>query len=258
MIRTKETRVGNSTRDRSMRGIGILPAIPLLFVLALILSSCGLGGALSVAAPTSRVLFIGNSFTFFNDGVDQVVKGLDPSIAVERQAVGGYSLQDHWNDGHALIAIRAQKWNFVVLQEQSQLPVTTQAQFIQYVGRFSKEIKANGAQPILFMTWQRPDSVQSGVTTHNLAYAYWAAGNQTGATVAPAGLAFSLALQKKPDLALAAQDGHPTLAGTYLAGCVLYATMFGKSPVGNPYAPASLSTNDRDFLQRVAAEIMGY
>ncbi len=155
-------------------------------------------------------------------------------------------------------AIKGQQWNFVVLQEQSQLPVTAQTQFIQYASKFSNEIKAVGAQPILFMTWQRPDSVQFGVTTHNLAYAYWAAGNQAGAKVAPVGLAFSLALEKKPGLALYVEDGHPTVAGTYLAGCVLYATMFGKSPVGINYAPAGMPQEDRDFLQQVAAEIMGY
>ena len=104
------------------------------------------------------------------------------------------------------------------------------------------------------MTWERPDSVQYGVTTQSLATSYYAAGNRFGVKVAPVGLAFALALQERPELALYASDGHPTVRGTYLAACVFYATLFGKSPVGITYAPSGIPAQDRDFLQKVAAQ----
>ena len=53
------------------------------------------------------------------------------------------------------------------------------------------------------------------------------------------------------------QDGHPTVNGTYLAACVLYGTIFGRSPVGNPYSDRSLSAETRAYLQRIAAEGLG-
>jgi hypothetical protein len=108
------------------------------------------------------------------------------------------------------------------------------------------------------MTWERPDSIEYGVSTRNLANAYYEAGNRLGAKVAPAGVAFASALRERPDLMLYVQDGHPTIQGTYLAGCVLYASMLGKSPVGISYAPSGISREDRDFLQRIAAQTMGY
>jgi hypothetical protein len=105
------------------------------------------------------------------------------------------------------------------------------------------------------MTWDRPDSVEYGVTTAGLAQAYEAVGAALGAKVAPAGLALAEALRKRPDLVLTSQDGHPTLAGTYLAACVLHGVIYGRSPEGDPYGP--LAAADNAFLQQVAARTLG-
>src|SRR5262249_25561530 len=44
---------------------------------------------------------------------------------------------------------------------------------------------------------------------------------------------FAKALQRRPELNLYAADRrHPTLAGTYLAACMVYASLLKKSPVG--------------------------
>jgi hypothetical protein len=72
------------------------------------------------------------------------------------------------------------------------------------------------------------------------------------------GLAFARALQERPELALNVQDGHPTVQGTYLAACVIYATIFAKTPFGIHYSLSGISQDERDFLQRIAAESTGY
>ena len=46
--------------------------------------------------------------------------------------------------------------------------------------------------------------------------------------------------------------GHPTPAGSYLAACVLFKTIFERSPVGLPYAPRGVDAAARDHLQRIA------
>jgi len=59
---------------------------------------------------------------------------------------------------------------------------------------------------------------------------------------------------RKPDLELYAQDKrHPSLAGTYLAACTVYASLLGKSPVGNAYT-AGLPADIAAHLQQVAWE----
>ncbi len=222
--------------------------------LVLLVCAIGLGLASCGGKPATRVLFIGNSFTFFNGGIPAQLAGLAPSTRTSCIASGGYTLQMHWNGGSAPQTIRGGHWTYVVLQEQSQLPVLDPALFRQYVTRFNQVIEASGARTVLLMTWQRPDSAAEGVTTANLAAAYRAVGADLGVKVAPAGLAFASALAERPDLILCGPDGHPTMDGTYLAACVVYATIFGRSPVGIAYADKSISPELRVFFQRIAEE----
>jgi len=82
--------------------------------------------------PSTRILLIGNSYTFINGGLDKQLKGLAPSAETECIAIGGYRLENHWNNGNALRRIRETKWDYVVLQEQSQIPVINQKQFYDF------------------------------------------------------------------------------------------------------------------------------
>lgn len=208
--------------------------------------------------PSTRVLFIGNSYTFVNGGLDKQLQGLAPSTETERIAFGGYTLEKHWNDGNAIQRIREGNWDYVILQEQSQIPVINQKGFYDFARKFDEEIRRSGAKTILLMTWERPDSRTFGVTTANLAAAYASLGKELRAKVAPAGLAFERSLRDKPDIALYVQDGHPTVEGTYLAACVLYRTIFELSPVGNPYSEKNISAETRTYLQQIAADSSGF
>lgn len=224
---------------------------------ALILAACSLGPG-RASSPSARVLFIGNSYTFYNKGVDHELKGLAPTAIATSVAKPGYSLEDHWNDGEAVSVIQDGPWDFVVLQEQSQRPALDQASFYNFARALDAEIRNSGAQTILMMTWERPDSVSAGVTTTNLAIAYDQVGRELGVKVAPVGLAFARSRIQRPDLRLYSDDGHPTAYGTYLAACVLYGTVFGESPLGNPYVSSGITPSDAAFLQQTAAETLGY
>jgi hypothetical protein len=110
--------------------------------------------------------------------------------------------------------------------------------------------------------------------TEDVAAAYGKSGQELGVKVAPVALAFRRSLQEQPDLKLyAADSAHPSWGGLYLQGCVLYATIFERSPVGLTYrgsgaAPDEwealtrmllsedcvLSEEDAAFLQRIAWE----
>jgi len=207
--------------------------------------------------PTTRILFIGNSYTSYNGGLDKQLKGLAPSAETECIAIGGYTLESHWNDSNTVRVIREGKWDYVVLQEQSQIPVINQKKFYNFARQFDGEIRRNGAKTILLMTWERPDSKQLGVTTDNLVAAYTSIGKELDVKVAPAGLAFARAIRDKPELTLYNQDGHPTVEGTYLAACVLYQIIFENSPVGNSYSEKSIPDEMRAYLQGIAVENSG-
>ena len=218
----------------------------LAICLGLTLLLCGpLAGAASV-------LFIGNSFTYFNDGLDRTLTELAPGTVTAKVVAGGYTLEQHWNNGATQSKLHERRWDFVVLQEQSQTPVIDTRKYYEYAAKFDAEIRRNGGRTVLLMTWERPDSVQYGVTTSGLAAAVNGLGTQLGVAVAPAGLAFARSLRERAGLALYVNDGHPTPAGSYLAACVLFKTIFERSPVGLSYAPRGVDAAARDHLQRIA------
>src|SRR5271169_3959760 len=78
------------------------------------------------AAPSLRILFIGNSYTYFNN-LPEIFSRLamagQPGLSVETTAitVGGSTLAQHRQRGAAQKAIREGHWDYVVLQEQSAL-----------------------------------------------------------------------------------------------------------------------------------------
>jgi hypothetical protein len=240
---------------RGRRAAGAtLRAAPRLIVLCVALYAlivlCGACGS----RPATRVLFIGNSFTSYNSGLDTLLAGLAPSCATASFDQGGLTLEQHWDDAAELHSIATGHWDYVVLQDQSQSPVINATEFRRYAMLFDHAIARSGAKTVLLMTWQRPDSASEGVTTANLSAAYRAAGAALGAKVAPAGEAFAEAQLERPDLVLNNPDGHPTRLGSYLAACVVYDTIFGHSSVGITYADPGMSAELRTFLQRVADE----
>lgn len=225
-----------------------------LFLFVILISSCTSIGGPDI--PSKKILFIGNSYTDFNKGLDYQLLKFAPGSNAERISPGGYTLQNHWEDANTLEIIRSGNWDVVVLQEQSQTPVTGYKVFAEYAKKLDAEIKAAGAETILFMTWERPDSVQYGVTTQALSNNYTFLGQQLGIKVAPVGLAFAKARQERPDLLLYSEDGHPTPQGTYLATAVFYGVIYDQNPVGIRYA-SDLSDEDALFLQTIAAQTLG-
>jgi hypothetical protein len=177
------------------------------------------------------VLFVGNSFTARND-----VPGLIARLAAVRGktlghrliSAGGASLRMHWNRGEVREAIAAGRYAYVVLQEQSTLPVKNAARMRENVLLFDDVIKASGARTALYMTWARAHEPQN---QRVIADAYPSVGSEIGATVVPVGLAWQRFLSEHRSPALHDKDrSHPTLAGSYLAACVFYSVLFGESP----------------------------
>jgi hypothetical protein len=181
----------------------------------------------------ARVLFIGNSFTARNDLPGMLAAlaadALEP-LRVETQLIhaGGASLRRHWNAGIAQRAIRDQRWDHVVLQEQSTLPVKNAARYHESVRLFAPLIEEHGARTALYLNWARQGEPQAP-----LSQAVTAIAQEIGATVVPAGPAWMRALRSDPGLVLYASDGsHPTPAGSYLAACMFLARLFDREPCG--------------------------
>ena len=128
---------------------------------ALILAGgLGLPGPAAAANPRAaplRILFIGNSFTYFNDlpaMLEELAKaGGQPVLSWKGVLIPGASLEDQWKAGEARRAINREKWDYVVLQQGPSASPEGREMLLGYAGRFAKEIRAAGGRPAIFMVW---------------------------------------------------------------------------------------------------------
>lgn len=210
-------------------------------------------------ARAVRVLFIGNSYTSAN-GLPSVVARLAetaPSpvrLEVGLHTPGGQTWEGHDADP-ALDELIGRGWDYVVLQDQSQQPWWGPPTDVKpALLSLDEKIRAASAQTVLFMTWAREgDSFSQDMLVDSY---YEFGGEAIGARVAPVGRAWERAL-RDPSTTLHAADGsHPNVRGTYLAACVLYATLTGHSPMGLGDGGLDVSERDAEALQRVARETM--
>lgn len=154
---------------------------------------------------------------------------------------GGASLRRHWNGGRAAAAIAQGGWDYVVLQEQSTLPVKNRARYHENVRLFDSTIKSIGARTVLYLTWARANALH---TQDAIDSAVYDIAHETGAMVVPVGIAWRSVTGTHPEIALYLPDGsHPTAAGAYLSACVFVSTMFRASAAELP-VPRRLELDD--------------
>jgi hypothetical protein len=184
-----------------------------------------------------KVLFIGNSLTFYND-LPEMVRYMGehavPPLPMDVDSItmAGATLKRHWEKGEALKSIREGGWDCVVLQGQSLEAVADQEGFFAHVRLFDAEIRKGGAKTLLYMTWalQRAPQDQQRLTD-----AYRRIGGEIGARVVPVGVARESLLELRPEAPIYHRDGkHPTPQGSYLAACLFHAMLSGQSPEGLP------------------------
>ena len=218
------------------------------------------------APACTRVLFIGNSYTTVND-LPGVFAGLARSgghrVETKSAAVDGWTLANHADSAATASALAAGGWHIVVLQEQSQIPAIEefrQTQMYPAARRLISSIRNQGARPLFYLTWGRSDGwPETGMPTYASMQSaiddgYLAIAADQRVAIAPVGDAWATLVTRGGGPPLWQQDGsHPSEAGTYLAACVFYATIFRESPKGLAYH-GSLTAEVAAMIQSVAAE----
>jgi hypothetical protein len=217
---------------------------------------CALVALLLWLAPAQppapiRVLFIGNSLTYFND-LPAMVAALGRSsgtpIAYETVAVPDFSLEDHWNQGDARRAIGRGGWTWVVLQQGPSALAASRVLLVQYAKRFDREIQRAGARTAMYMVW--PSRARRGDFA-GVSRSYAAAAAELGATLLPVGDAWQEAWAIDPRLALYGRDGlHPSPMGSWLGALVIYRQLTGREAPAEPVSVAS--SVEAEQLRRAA------
>ncbi len=207
-----------------------------------------------VQKKTLKVLFIGNSYTFFNElpkMISLMSRGAKRKVIYEMIAPGGCTLQKHWENKKTLEKIQKGKWDYVVLQEQSMMPIVGPRVTLKYAKLLGAEIKKVGATPMFFLTWARQNKPETQAALNKT---YLEAAAATDGVVAPVGIAWASALKQIPGLKLHTDDkSHPNAAGSYLAACIFYTSLFKASPI-NLTRPNQVPIGVATRLQKVALE----
>jgi len=224
---------------------------------------------------TLNVLFLGNSYTASNN-LPSLFENLSESgnkqVEVGTNAPGGYWLEYHSSDLTSLSMINRGLWDYVVLQEQSQVPTI---EYYRYNSMYPSAIVLDSVihacndsvSTLFFMTWGRKYGGQQTINGYSspvfedffhmqdsLSAAYNEIAGMLSAMVAPVGNAWATAITMDSTTHLWTLDNsHPTLEGSYLAACVFFTTIFDETPVGLPYT-AGLSEEDALFLQSAAEQ----
>jgi hypothetical protein len=260
--------------------------VPFVILTAVVAATIGSTDLLAQTRPKVTTLgpdfpkteiFIGNSFFYYNNSMHSHVLALeraaDPahkndfratSVTISGSgfdwhdvasyfrpnAIGNYSFDDQNN----VVFNKLEKlFDVAILMDCSQCPIHPRLKpvFTDFAKKGADAARAGGAKPVFFMSWAYADKPEM---TAQLAEAYTVAGNANDALVIPAGLAFARVIAKQPELNLYAPDKrHPSLAGTYLAACAVFAALTGRSPVGNSYF-AGIDEPTAGFLQTTAWE----
>jgi len=200
--------------------------------------------------PT-RVLFLGNSYTFFNDLPNlfaQFSAAGGDTCEVNANTPGGYTLQGHSTNTQSLQLINQGSWDYVVLQEQSQIPSfpigQVSSQCFPYAEDLDEAILAANpcAGTVFFMTWGRKNGDAGNcpnwppVCTYQgmdslLALRYMQMTDDNEAIVSPVGAVWRFIRENFSGIELYSNDeSHPSPAGSYAAACTFYSIIHRADP----------------------------
>jgi hypothetical protein len=202
-----------------------------------------------------KILFVGDSFTYYQNGIythfEKLAAAASPPlvVTVDKSVFGGAPLRRLWDLKEPVKAIDTASYDVVVLQED--IPETTIADFREYAGKFVSEVRKSRARPVLFMAWAYPRL--GWISMAEIAQAHRDVAKELNVDVAPVGLSWQQASKQRPGMNFYGPDReHPSMYGTYLATCVIYATIYGRDPNGFAYVPSGLTPEEAAFLQRIA------
>jgi len=203
----------------------------------------------------------------------QVAASKGKTVEVESSAPGGYTFENHSTNATTLSLISSRDWDFVVLQEQSQMPSFPPSQVESDVYPYAETlcdlIRTNSrcTIPLFFMTWGRKNGDSDNcqfyppICTYlgmqwRLRQSYVEMAEDNDAWVAPVGMAYKSVITSNPEIELFSGDeSHPSVCGTYLAACTFYSVIFNETPVG-AYKPTQVSDDQAVVIQNAAWNVV--
>ena len=218
-----------------------------------------------------QLLFVGNSFTYYNDlpaMFSRLANAAGFGVQTASVTKGGWSLVRYADPDDIMYpplheAFSSQPWDGIVLQDQSFNPAGNPQGYLSAVRTLCEQLPCR-ERHIIYQTWAYEDGSEKLQST-NLTYpqmhealraACRQAARQQDALLVPVGDAFRLCRDTHPEIGLYAPDHyHPSPAGTYLAACVFFGALSGRSPLELESIP-EVSPDAAVILRALAHDIL--
>lgn len=221
-----------------------------------------------VEKDTLRVLFVGNSFTYFYN-LPQVVNAMSAFsekvyIDTRTSLVGGSRISQHLNQTNGTQTIEVlnnQTFDYVVINHHSLATIDDLDGFFESSKQMVELVRSKNAIPVFMMTWAYRSNP---LMTDTIATAFNDIGKKLGVDVVPCGNLFAEVRKWRPDLNLFDDDDkHPSKHGTYLNGLTFFKYFTNEKTTDIPKRITSvdkngqklwllfLSQENTDFLQQL-------
>lgn len=214
---------------------------------------------------TQKILFIGNSFTYYNDMpaiFAAVAASAGVNVVAESITEGAYTLSKFADPADAFgakvnDALNAHDdYGKIVLQEQSARPLENYSLFLDGAKSLNDRIykTQESCEVYLYATWGYPDyTADVSAMGANLRAAYVSVANELGVKVSHVGTAFDTVNAEHTEINLYNADNrHPSPEGSYLAACVHAATLLNIDVRTVTYAPDGIGADVAATLREVA------
>ena len=223
------------------------------------------------AQDTLSVLFIGNSYTSANN-LPQLVQNLSTSagktLNIESNMPGGFPLSSHLNDATTFSKISQGNWDYVILQEQSQIPTID---YYRYNDMYPAMTDLKSvieqynpcAKIITYMTWGRrfggqqcdpsgtycsPVFANFNHMQDSLTSAYLKISEQLNIQCAPVGVTWQNILNDTTLVLHSGDNSHPNIDGSYVAALTIFSSIWKQGTSGLTYT-AGLSNQLAQYYQ---------
>ena len=233
-----------------------------LFILLLLLTSCSKHESVQGVINTNpdegkKVLFIGNSHTYYNSGIPNHINGFAGSLNIvadtDMSAQGGFSLSDHLQYQPTLDAISSEDWDIIVLQENSYRAAFESDLMLESIEAFDVLLEDSGAAVFLFKTWayeNDPDMLSLLNASYNQAnilsdFPIISVGN------------IWKDFMDTHEISLYADDGiHPNQKGTYFSAAVFFKKFFNVNDINSATYQGYVEPEDAQAIKAFVSNIM--
>jgi len=225
-----------------------------------------------IFARTYHVLYLGNSLTYVNnvpDLVAQIAMSHGDTIIWDSNTPGGHKILQHSTNPVSLTKISDQKWDFVIIQAQSQETAFPDGQLDTDIYPPAKFLTDSvhrhyACSNVLFYMpagWKYGDNLNcSGfpdICTYEGQFArirqtHLNISDSMDASIIPSGVSYHHSRFIDSTIDLWSSDNvHPSIKGSYLTALNVYASITKNTTVGIAYMPSGVSSIEANFLQQI-------